>query len=311
MDYFPIFLDAKKLHAIVVGGGNVAARKIELLLKTPAKITVLSPQLKESVQHLIQHSQITWIEDSYNEQYLNNQQLVIAATNNNDVNEAISIAGNKRNMLVNIVDNPNLCNYITPAIIDRSPMIIAMSSSGNAPILLQMLKAKIDKMLPSGYGKLAEFCGKYRLQVQQQISKFVDRKVFWQNILEGEVAQQILSNNEPQAEQLFKQQLATQQLSKVSSVTIINIFNQQPDQLTLRAYQALQSADIILLDNNVEQVFFDYGRRDADKYQHIDTLTITGALAKDEQVVILITHGSQLTIDNAIINQAIHINCGQ
>ncbi|MEW6998719.1 NAD(P)-dependent oxidoreductase [Colwelliaceae bacterium BS250] len=310
MDYFPIFLDAKKLHAIVVGGGNVAARKIELLLKTPAQITILSPQLKDSVQQLIQHPQITWIDASYSEQYLDNKTLVIAATNNNDINKIISIDGNKRNMLVNIVDSPALCNYITPAIIDRSPMIIAMSSSGNAPILLQMLKAKIDKMLPAGYGKLAEFCGKYRLQVQQKITQFVDRKAFWQNILEGEVAQQVLSNNEQQAEKLFNQQLSTEQSHKCSSLTIITVYNQDPDQLTLKAYQALQIADTILITKDIETIFFDYGRRDANKLTDTTIENVTAALTNNQQVVVIQTLNDALNTADINFSAIKEIQCG-
>ncbi|MGB5444719.1 MAG: bifunctional precorrin-2 dehydrogenase/sirohydrochlorin ferrochelatase, partial [Psychromonas sp.] len=123
MDYFPIFLDAQKLNAVVIGGGNVAARKIELLLKSKATITVVSPALKESVQALLVNEQLTWIKDEYAPHFLDSFQLVIAATNIKAVNVAISDAANQRGMLVNVVDDPELCNYITPAIIDRDPMI--------------------------------------------------------------------------------------------------------------------------------------------------------------------------------------------
>ena len=293
MDYFPIFLDAQKLNAIVIGGGNVAARKIELLLKSTAKITVVSPTLKESVQALLANKQITWIKEEYAPYFLDNHQLVIAATNIRAINITISDAANQRGMLVNVVDDPALCNYITPAIIDRAPMLIALSSSGNAPILLQMLKSKIEQTLPAGYGKLAQFCGRYRIEVQAKITQFSERKLFWKKVLEGDVAQQILAGDDEQATQLFNQALTAKQFQEDGSIVVITLYDQQPDNLTLQAYQKLQQADSIFLDAGITPLFFDYGRRDADKYQIIDKHKIGKLLDDDKHVVIVAEHTAQ------------------
>ena len=294
MDYFPIFLDAKKFNAVVIGGGNVAARKIELLLKSKAKITVVSPALKESVKGLLVNQQLTWIKGEYAPHFLDNHQLVIAATNIRSVNIAISIAANHRGMLVNVVDDPALCNYITPAIIERDPMIIALSSSGNAPILLQMLKSQIEQMLPAGYGRLARFCGRYRIEVQARIKQFSERKLFWKKILTGDVAKQLLAGDEEQAVQLFNQALTTEKFKESGSISVIRIYDQQPDNLTLQAYQKLQQADAIFLDTGITGLFFDYGRRDADKFQKIDQHTIEQLAGKNQQVVIITAHSTQL-----------------
>ncbi|WP_372883264.1 bifunctional precorrin-2 dehydrogenase/sirohydrochlorin ferrochelatase [Psychromonas sp.] len=294
MDYFPIFLDAQKLNAVVIGGGNVAARKIELLLKSKAKITVVSPVVKESVQALLTDRQITWIKAEYAPHFLDSFQLVIAATNIRAVNIAISDAANQRGMLVNVVDDPALCNYITPAIIDREPMIIALSSSGNAPILLQMLKSQIEQMLPAGYGKLARFCGRYRIEVQAKIKQFSERKLFWKKVLEGDVAKQILAGDEQQAAALFKQALTTKQFQENGTITVIKVYDQQPDNLTLQAYQKLQQADTIFLDTNITPLFFDYGRRDADKYRTIDPYKAEILQRDNKQVVIIAKHTTQL-----------------
>jgi uroporphyrin-III C-methyltransferase / precorrin-2 dehydrogenase / sirohydrochlorin ferrochelatase len=310
MDYFPIFLDAKKLKAVVIGGGNVAARKIELLLKSKATITVVSPELKDSVQRLLANKQITWIKDEYAPHFLDNHQLVIAATNIKAINISISNAANQRGMLVNVVDDPELCNYITPAIIDRDPMLIALSSSGNAPILLQMLKSNIEQMLPAGYGKLAHFCGHYRIEVQAKIKQFSERKLFWKKVLEGDVAQQLLAGNEERAVQLFNQALTTKQFKDSGSITIVKIYDQQPDNLTLKAYQKLQQADAVFLDTNITPLFFDYGRRDADKYQVIDHQQIEKLARSNKQIVIIAEHSAPLTATLTIEYPISEIICG-
>lgn len=294
MDYFPIFLDAKKFNAVVIGGGNVAARKIELLLKSKAKITVVSPALKESVKGLLANQQLTWIKDEYAPHFLDNHQLVIAATNIKSVNIAISIAANHRGMLINVVDDPALCNYITPAIIDRDPMIIALSSSGNAPILLQMLKSQIEQMLPAAYGSLARFCGRYRIEVQARIKQFSERRLFWKKILTGDVAKQLMAGDEEQALELFNQALTTEKFKESGSISIISIYDQQPDNLTLQAYQKMQQADVIFLDKGITALFFDYGRRDADKFQKIDKQSVEKLADNNKQVVIIAAHSAQL-----------------
>ena len=163
MKYFPVFLDAQHISALVVGGGDVAARKIELLLKTTQKITVMTEYANASVERLINVHNLRWLKHNYQPGLLTAINLVIAATDNSEVNRAIAAEAKPLNILTNVVDQPELCTYITPAIIDRSPIIIAMSSSGSAPILLRMLREQIEKMLPNRYGKLAEFSHKFRV----------------------------------------------------------------------------------------------------------------------------------------------------
>ena len=307
VDYFPIFLDAKKLNAVVIGGGNVAARKIELLLKTPAHITIVSPDLKDSVKALLNNSQVVWQQGLYSKAALENNQLVIAATNIEVINQQICNDANKLGMLINVVDNPSLCNYITPAIIDRSPMIVAMSSSGNAPILLQMLKSKIDLMLPSGYGKLATFCGKHRLKIQDKIKQFSQRKLFWQKALEGEIAKQVLAGNEDAANQLLENEMNNSYSKPSASLTLIKVLNQNPDNLTLTAYQKLQQADAIFIAPSLDAIYFDYGRRDAEKHHNIDYKLIEQLVSNNKQVVVIANEQEDLKIRAASLSTLI---CG-
>ena len=187
MKYFPIFLDAKHINAMIIGGGEVAARKIELLLKSTKNISVMSATVNSSVERLINLHQLTWLKHDYQTGHLANSSIVIAATDCNTVNKAVAVESSALNILTNVVDQPELCTYITPAIIDRSPMIIAMSSSGKAPILLRMLREQIEKTLPNGYGKLADFSFKFRDHVKARVKSMRDRRTFWENTLRGSI----------------------------------------------------------------------------------------------------------------------------
>lgn len=304
MNYFPVFLDATKISALVVGGGNVAARKIELLLKSPAKITIVSDKVNDSVARLIELNNIPYIESDYHVSHLQDKTLVIAATNDNEVNTLIAEDASVRGLLLNVVDSPALCNYITPAIIDRSPMVIALSSEGSAPILLQMLKNQIDTILPAGYGKLAEFCGSHRLEVQKRIKQFADRKSFWQKMLSGQMAEYILQGDTETATTLFDQALLEIELNKEerseqessenrallksSNLNIISLKDNDPDNITLKAYRIMQNADDVYLIGAIEPQFYDYCRRDANKYTDINTDAINQTLEQNNNVVILV-----------------------
>ena len=189
MKYFPVFLDGSKISAMVVGGGDVAARKIELLLKTTTNIVIMTASVTEGVERLINQHQLKWLKHNYKAGLLDGITLVIAATDNKTVNESIYHEAVKFNILANVVDQPALCTYITQAIIDRSPMIIALSSSGSAPILIRMLREQIEKILPQGYGRLAEFSLKFRDHVKARIKGIRNRRTFWENTLRGSIGQ--------------------------------------------------------------------------------------------------------------------------
>ena len=266
MNYFPIFLDAKKIDAIVIGGGDVAARKIELLLKTTKKITVMSDGLSSSVERLLKSHQLTWLNHPYEPGHLDGKNLVIAATNNSKVNRAAHREAESLNIFVNVVDQPELCSYITPAILDRSPMIVAISSSGSAPILVRMLREQIEKILPSGYGRLADFSLKFRDHVKARVKGLRNRRTFWENTLQGPIGQAILHGKTKQAEQQLIASLKDQVNPPEGEIIFIHTQDGNPDNLTLQAHREMQFADAVFYDDEVNLSLIEYVRRDADKY---------------------------------------------
>ncbi|WP_440877539.1 NAD(P)-dependent oxidoreductase [Thalassotalea sp. PLHSN55] len=299
MKYFPVFLDATKIAAMVVGGGDVAARKIELLLKTTTNITVMAKALSPSVERLVNVHQLTWLKHNYQTGHLSNINLVIAATDDSEVNKSVYEEATPLNILTNVVDQPELCTYITPAIIDRSPMIIAMSSSGSAPILLRMLREQIERMLPSGYGKLADFSLKFRDHVKARVKSIRNRRTFWENTLRGPIGEAILQGKSTQAEQQLIASIKDKISPPEGEIVFIHTLTGEPDHLTLQAHREMQFADAVFYDQDVNVDLIEYARRDADKYpQDIPASTLVNfqhaiELAEKGQKVIYLLAGHQ------------------
>jgi len=310
MKYFPIFLDATYINAIIIGGGDVAARKIELLLKTTTRITIMSSNLSISVERLVNTHQLTWLPHNYTEGHLSKFNLVIAATDNTDVNQSIAQEAATFNLLTNVVDQPDLCTYITPAIIDRDPMLIAMSSSGSAPILLRMLREQIEKTLPSGYGKLADFSLKFRDHVKARIKGIRNRRTFWENTLRGSIGESILNGKKQEAEQQLIASLKNKILPPEGEIVFIHTLDGDPDNLTLKAHRELQFADAVFYDESINHSLIEYVRRDADKYPQdiVSSILINFQhaieLAEKGQKVIYLLPGQQSLPKNEAFSQS-------
>jgi len=266
MKYFPVFLDAKTISAMVIGGGEVATRKIELLLKSTTNITVMSENVCASVERLINLNQLTWLRHNYQTGHLVDINLVIAATDIMSVNKAIYQEATPLNILTNVVDQPELCTYITPAIIDRSPMIIALSSSGSSPILIRMLREQIEKTLPQAYGKLADFSHKFRDHVKARVKGLRNRRSFWENTLRGPIGQAVLDGKQQQAEQQLIASIKQEIAPPCGEIIFIHTKDGNPDNLTLRAHRAMQFADAVFYDDDVNVELIEYVRRDAEKF---------------------------------------------
>ena len=293
---------------MVVGGGDVAARKIELLLKTTTKITIMSASVTEGVERLINQHQLSWLKHNYKAGLLDKITLVIAATDNRTVNESIYHEAVKFNILANVVDQPALCTYITPAIIDRSPMIIALSSSGSAPILIRMLREQIEKILPQGYGRLAEFSLKFRDHVKARIKGIRNRRTFWENTLRGSIGQSLLDGKQQEAEQQLIVSLKEKIAPPKGEIVFIQTLTGNPDNLTLNAHRALQFADAVFYDEAVNIELIEYVRRDAEKYPQSISSTILlnyqhalELAQKGQQVIYLLAGNEELPSNAALI----------
>lgn len=266
MQYFPIFLDTTDLSCLVVGAGEVAARKVELLLKTSADITVVAPWVCDTVQKFANESKINLIVRRYTETDLSNQQMVFVATDNSELNAQIHDQARAQKILVNVVDNTPLCQFITPSIVDRSPIIIAMSSGGVAPVLLRYLRQKLESVIPQKVSLLGQFSEKFRESVKKRFQSVTERRYFWEDVLDGDIAENVLQGNQQVAEQKFLEKLNDADAAQtVGEVYLVGAGPGDPDLLTFRALRLMQKADVVVYDRLVSPQILELVRRDAEK----------------------------------------------
>ena len=266
MDYFPVFVKLKDQDCLVVGAGPIAARKIELLARAGAKITVIAEQISPQVAGLAASCRLTIQQKTFAPADLRGFRLVVSATDDKATNLAVAKTADEQNTLVNVVDNPELCSFIFPSIIDRSPIIAAVSSGGAAPVLARLLRAKIESIIPPAYGQLAQLAEKFRLAVKNHIKVPAQRRIFWENIFQGSVAELVFAGNVQAAEHQLQQALITQKDTvNRGEVYLIGAGPGAPDLLTFRALRLMQQADVIVYDHLVSPEILDLARRDSEK----------------------------------------------
>ena len=218
MDYLPLYLDVRDTLCLVVGGNSVALRKIRLLLSAGARIRLVAPDILEELAGMLDHQRHEICQRPFLDEDLRGVRLVIAATDSDDVNGAVAEAAKARGLTVNVVDGAEQGNAIMPAIIDRSPLIVSVSSAGKAPVLARLLRTRLESLLPDGYGRLADLAGSFRAQVKARFSSLNERRYFWEKVLGGPAAEQALSGNMEQARQMISQALKTQETRTVGEV---------------------------------------------------------------------------------------------
>jgi len=266
MKFLPIFLNVRAQTCLVVGGGDVAYRKALLLDKSGARLRVVAPEIGAELGDLVIAGAGELHRRPFRETDMDGVFLVIAATDDEEVNTAASVAAKMRGLPVNVVDKPSLCSFIVPAIVDRSPVVIAISSGGASPVLTRKLKEKLETLVPAGYGRLATLLGSYRGRVKSVISDFPLRKRFWEGLLSGPLPEIVLAGKEEEARRYMEKRLSeSAQLEVTGEVFLVGAGPGDPDLLTLKALRLLQEADVVLYDRLVSQPILDRIRPDAQR----------------------------------------------
>jgi uroporphyrinogen-III C-methyltransferase (EC 2.1.1.107)/precorrin-2 dehydrogenase (EC 1.3.1.76) len=264
MNYLPIFIDIKQQPCLVVGGGDIALRKINLLLKANAAITCVSKECCDGIEELVKDNKITRIEKAFEATDINAQVLIVSATDDSGLNAQVSELAKAANIPVNVVDSPDLCSFIMPSIVDRSPIVIAISSAGKAPVLARLIRAKLESTIPHAYGKLAELAGNFRDQVKAKFNNIEDRRYFWEKTFSGIVAEKVFSGKVDEAKADLQAQLDGSRDSGVGEVYLVGGGPGDPDLLTFKALRLMQQADVILYDRLVSDGVMELVRRDAE-----------------------------------------------
>ena len=265
MDYLPIFFDVRDQPCLVVGGGEVAARKSALLLRAGARLTVLAPSLHPAFGADLAASRITHRAAGFRDEDLDGFILAIAATDDDAVNRAVAAAAKLRRIPVNVVDQPALCSFIMPSIIDRAPVIVAVSSGGASPVLARLLRARLETLIPAGYGRLAALAAVFRDQVKARF-KPTERRRFWERVLQGPIAELVFAGREDAARKALRETIEdTRVAAGGGEVSLIGAGPGDPDLLTFRALRLMQRADVVVYDRLVSQPVLDLVRRDAER----------------------------------------------
>ena len=207
MDHLPIFVKLDRQPCLVVGGGAVAERKVALLRRAGARVTVVAPRLNSRLAAMREQGEISHIPAFFDALQLEGQRLVVAATADRGVNAAVARAAAAAGLLCNAVDDNAASSFILPAIVDRAPVTIAIGTGGNAPVLAQRLKTKIEASLPVRIGRLAELAGRWREPVKQRFAAALERRRFWHGFFDGPIAGDILAGRAADPDERMQQAL--------------------------------------------------------------------------------------------------------
>ena len=293
MRYFPIFFDLQDRKVIVVGGGEEAVRKIRLLLKTPAQINVIAPDLHDEIKS---DSRIHWLATIFKPELLDDAALVFSAVP--ELNVAVSAAAQARGIPVNAVDQASISTFIVPSIVDRDPVIVAIGTEGTAPVLGQGIRAKIDALLPQKLGVLATKAASLRSRVAETVPHGSARRGFWQKFFFGEPRETLLAGDEVAFALAVNDAIHDSSKPAKGHVSLVSIGPGDAELITIKAQRRMMEADLVIYDRGVPASIIEMARRDATRIvapvrpHELERLLI-GAAAEGKLVARLISGAEQ------------------
>jgi uroporphyrin-III C-methyltransferase len=265
MDLLPVSLRIAGRLVLVIGGGVVAQRKAQLLIRSGARVRLVAAQVRAELRALLVNGAHEVLEREFQEADLDGVTLVVAATNDQVLNERVHALAVARQLPVNVVDQPALCTFIFPSIVDRSPLLVAVTSGGAAPVLTRLLRARLETFIPSAYSSLVSLMGKYRGMVKEKLSSPRQRMRFWETVVNGPIAELTFSGQHERAEKLLEQELEQAGSVGRGEVYLVGAGPGDPDLLTFRALRLMQQADVVLYDRLVAPAILNMTRQDAEK----------------------------------------------
>ena len=269
MDLLPLFMAVKDRPVLVVGGGKAAARKAELASRAGAAVTVLAPDISDDMANLIAERNLSHATHAVTREDMDGCALAFGASDDEALNERVHALAEACGVPVNIVDRPELCQFVMPAILDRDGVVVAVSSGGDAPLLTRMMKARFETLVPAAYGRLARFAGRWRGRVGKAIGDADQRRRFWEDAFEGTVAELVFAGRETEAEHAMEAQLEAAARGAEGpprgEVWLVGAGPGDPDLLTFRALRLMQQAEVVLYDRLIGDGIMNLVRRDAER----------------------------------------------
>ena len=294
MNYFPVFFDLTAQRVLVVGGGEVALRKVALLERSGALITLVAPDVLPELQARAAAGKINLAVREFIPDDLDGARLVIVATSRRAVNRWIASLSEARRIPVNVVDDREASRFIVPAIIDRDPVLVAVSTGGTSPVLARRLRERLEAVIPKKIGELALWLRALRHSARRRLRNTDERRRFFESILDGPAARRFIEGDAHAAQAVAQQLLATTSTAprRAGEVTLVGAGPGDPELLTLKALRALQDADVILHDRLVPEGLLDMARRDAVR---ISVGKAAGGIGSTQEEInaLLIEHAQQ------------------
>jgi uroporphyrin-III C-methyltransferase/precorrin-2 dehydrogenase/sirohydrochlorin ferrochelatase len=266
MDYLPLFVDLRTRRALVIGGGEQATQKICLLLKAGAEALVLAGQAGDEIRDLATAGRLTLEARNFESADLAGCAVVFCASGDAATDAAVAAAARAANVPVNVVDRADLSTFIVPAIVERDPIVIGISSGGTAPILARSLRARIEALLPARLGDLARFAARFRPAAKGILPNPTSRRRFWEKFFDSPVAEKVLAGDEKKAQAEMLPLL--NRSGEAGSRGVVYLVGTGPgdaDLLTFRALRLMQQADVVLYDELIGSKILDRVRRDAER----------------------------------------------
>lgn len=265
MQYFPLFIDLNHKPVLVVGGGEVASRKVDSLIRAGADVTIVSPQVEDYLAKLVENEECRWVQGFYSEELLEQKYVQVwATTDNPDLNHQVHHDAKRKGILVNVVDDQPYCDFITPSIINRGRIQLAISSGGAAPVLIRNVREKLEAVLPQNLSLQAEFAASKRADIKEKLPTVDERRKFWEAFFaRADVDKATANSNLERAYQA----LLTEGFDQKGSITWIE-HGDDVELLTLKALRLMQQAELVLFDGKCPFSFIDLVRRDAERVEY-------------------------------------------
>lgn len=264
MTYFPLFLSVADRRCVMVGGGPVARRKLRRLLRCGAQVVLVSPEVGDELAEWAASGQISWVRRGFEDGDLAGAQLVFAATDDRALNAHIADLCDAGGIPVNVATDPKRCSFILPAVIDRDPVQVAVSAGGDAPALTRLLRHRLEAMLPTAYGHLAQLIARQRERVRREVPLAKERRRFWERLLQGPFTELVLSRRDDDARALLDAALQGE-ADASGEVYLVGAGPGDPDLLTFRALRLMQQADVVVYDRLVSKEIMAFVRPEAER----------------------------------------------
>ena len=269
MNNLPLFFAMKGRRVVIAGGGVAAARKANLMVRAECAVTIIAPTLNTDLSILASEGRLVHETGPLTAVNLTGCVIAVGASEDPAVNEQLHKFATEERIPVNIVDRPELCDFILPAVVDRSPLLIAVSSGGTAPLLTRILKARFETLIPAAYGRLSKFAGDYRDRVRDTLPRAAVRLQFWERLFDGPIAEQLFSGQGEQAralaEKLLQDIIFENRKGQSGEVYLVGAGPGDPDLLTFRAMRLMQKADVVLYDRLIGDDILNLVHRDAER----------------------------------------------